>query len=197
MTQGPGDYKPSRRDMLRPVEYVGGSAIAAIFTGVITLVVTRDFKLARFDPATGKLEYLELDSNGKPVGTAGDKLGPACWALTDDARTAYLIRMSDSRLFRIDLANDGEQIPVADLGRMIEGKTVAAARVSQAAPVRAKGGRLAGRPERDTAVVAAQQPEPGRKPLAAYLAHLEPGAAHEQPDHGPDCTRRQECPRRG
>lgn len=46
MTQGPGDYKPSRRDVLRPVEYVGGSAIAAIFTGVITLVVTRDFTLA-------------------------------------------------------------------------------------------------------------------------------------------------------
>ncbi|MFE6254036.1 hypothetical protein [Agromyces sp. NPDC057865] len=46
MTQGPGDYKPSRRDVLRPVEYVGGSAIAAIFTGVITLVVTRDLTLA-------------------------------------------------------------------------------------------------------------------------------------------------------
>jgi len=46
VTQGPGDYKPSRRDVLRPVEYVGGSAIAAIFTGVITLVVTRDLTLA-------------------------------------------------------------------------------------------------------------------------------------------------------
>ena len=46
MTQGPGDYKPSRRDVLRPVEYVGGSAIAAVFTGVITLVVTSDLTLA-------------------------------------------------------------------------------------------------------------------------------------------------------
>lgn len=46
MTQGPGDYKPSRREVLRPVEYVGGSAIAAIFTGVITLFGTRDFTLA-------------------------------------------------------------------------------------------------------------------------------------------------------
>ena len=35
MTQPNGDYKPSKREMLRPVEYVGGAAIAAIFTGVI------------------------------------------------------------------------------------------------------------------------------------------------------------------
>lgn len=46
MTQSPGEYKPNRRDVLRPVEYVGGAAIAAIFTGVITLVVTRDLTLA-------------------------------------------------------------------------------------------------------------------------------------------------------
>ena len=46
MTQGPGDYKPSRREVLRPVEYVGGSALAALFTGAITLFATRDFTLA-------------------------------------------------------------------------------------------------------------------------------------------------------
>jgi hypothetical protein len=47
VTQSPGgDYKPSRRDVLRPVEYVGGAAIAAIFTGVVTLVVTRDSTLS-------------------------------------------------------------------------------------------------------------------------------------------------------
>ncbi|RZS63532.1 hypothetical protein EV187_3438 [Agromyces ramosus] len=46
MSQSPGEYKPSRREVLRPVEYVGGAAIAAIFTGVITLVVTRDLTLA-------------------------------------------------------------------------------------------------------------------------------------------------------
>jgi hypothetical protein len=46
VTQSPGEYKPSRRDVLRPVEYIGGAAIAAIFTGVVTLVVTRDLTLA-------------------------------------------------------------------------------------------------------------------------------------------------------
>ncbi|MDR5699342.1 hypothetical protein [Agromyces aerolatus] len=46
MTQQPEDrYQPSRRDRLRPVEYVGGAAIAAIFVGLITLMVTRDWTL--------------------------------------------------------------------------------------------------------------------------------------------------------
>ncbi|WP_235511265.1 hypothetical protein [Agromyces sp. Root81] len=45
MTNTPGEYKPSRRDMLRPIEYVGGAAIAAIFTGVVVLVTTRDLML--------------------------------------------------------------------------------------------------------------------------------------------------------
>ena len=58
MTQPNGDYKPSRRDMLRPVEYVGGAAIAAIFTGVITLVVTRDLTLALI--ATGGVFIIVL-----------------------------------------------------------------------------------------------------------------------------------------
>ena len=46
MTQSSGEHKPNRRDVLRPAEYVGGAAIAAIFTGVTTLVVTRDLTLA-------------------------------------------------------------------------------------------------------------------------------------------------------
>ncbi len=86
------------------------------------VVVTKDFKIARFDPATNKLEYLELASSGKDVGKSGDKLGPACWAITADAKAAYLVRMSDSTLFRIDLAAEGAKLPVADLGRMIDGK---------------------------------------------------------------------------
>lgn len=86
------------------------------------VVVTRDFKLARFDPATGTVGVAEFASDGKTIGSADDKLGPACWAITPDARTAYLIRMSDSTLFRIDLAADGPKVPVTDLGRLIEGK---------------------------------------------------------------------------
>ncbi|MFO0823577.1 MAG: hypothetical protein U0792_10760 [Gemmataceae bacterium] len=86
------------------------------------VVVTRDFKLARFDPASNKLELLELASDGKPVGAADDKLGPACWAITADAKAAYLIRMSDPTLFRIDLTAEGAKLPVSALGNLIEGK---------------------------------------------------------------------------
>ena len=46
MTQSPGDdFRPSRRDVLRPVEYVGGAAIAAVFTALIVLMSTRDWTL--------------------------------------------------------------------------------------------------------------------------------------------------------
>ena len=45
MTQPPGEFRPSRRDVLRPVEYVGGAAIAAVFTAVIVLVTTRDWTM--------------------------------------------------------------------------------------------------------------------------------------------------------
>jgi hypothetical protein len=45
VTQPPGEFRPSRRDVLRPVEYVGGAAIAAVFTAVIGLVTTRDWTM--------------------------------------------------------------------------------------------------------------------------------------------------------
>ncbi|MFB9308113.1 hypothetical protein BJY17_002419 [Agromyces hippuratus] len=46
MTNTPGEYKPSRRDTLRPIEYVGGAAIAAVFTGLVVLITARDLTLA-------------------------------------------------------------------------------------------------------------------------------------------------------
>jgi len=63
VTQPNGDYKPTRREMLRPAEYVGGAAIAAIFTGVITLVVTRDLTLALI--ATGGVFIIVLVGLGR------------------------------------------------------------------------------------------------------------------------------------
>lgn len=45
MSQSPDEYKPSRRQLLRPIEYVGGAAIAAIFTSLVVLMVTRDWTL--------------------------------------------------------------------------------------------------------------------------------------------------------
>ena len=46
MTNRPGDeHRPSRRDVLRPAEYVGGAAVAAVFTAVIVFFGTRDWNL--------------------------------------------------------------------------------------------------------------------------------------------------------
>jgi hypothetical protein len=94
VTQSPGEFKPSRRDVLRPAEYVGGAAIAAIFTGVITLVVTRDWTLTLI--AAGGVfivvlvvlallamamkpdasESAELDGPGAPDAPHGPEAGP-------------------------------------------------------------------------------------------------------------------------
>lgn len=38
-------FQPTRRDILRPAELVGGSAIAAIFVGLIVLFTTRQIEL--------------------------------------------------------------------------------------------------------------------------------------------------------
>lgn len=86
------------------------------------VVLSRDFQLVRYDPQTRQIEYLTLASDGQPVGRADDQLGPACWAKTADSAAAYLIRMSDSRLFRLDLNAAGPRVPVADLGRLLPGK---------------------------------------------------------------------------
>ena len=70
MTQSPGEYKPSRRDVLRPVEYIGGAAIAAIFTGVVTLVVTRDLTLALIGTGGAPVDGDDADHDDADDGDA-------------------------------------------------------------------------------------------------------------------------------
>ncbi|BDZ54804.1 ABC transporter ATP-binding protein [Agromyces marinus] len=46
MTNTPdGGYRPKRRDLLRPIEYVGGAAIASVFTSIIVFFGTHDWTL--------------------------------------------------------------------------------------------------------------------------------------------------------
>lgn len=45
-TPEPEFPKPSRRDVLKPLELLGGAGIAAIFTGLVVLLVTRDVVLS-------------------------------------------------------------------------------------------------------------------------------------------------------
>ncbi|HPD16935.1 MAG TPA: hypothetical protein PLE19_18460 [Planctomycetota bacterium] len=84
--------------------------------------ITRDFQLAQHDPATDKVGVRDIVVSGQRL-TADDlKLGPICWDLAADGRTAYLIRMSEPSLFAMDLASEGPTIVATNLGRMIEGK---------------------------------------------------------------------------
>ncbi|GAA1827070.1 hypothetical protein [Agromyces salentinus] len=46
MTNPNDDYQPTRRELLRPAEYVGGAVIAALFVGGVALFATRDLVLA-------------------------------------------------------------------------------------------------------------------------------------------------------
>ncbi|MFF2372104.1 hypothetical protein [Agromyces sp. NPDC058110] len=58
MSKPSGDYQPTRREVLRPAEYVGGAAIAAIFVGVVVIGVTRDVVLTAI--ATGGVFIIVL-----------------------------------------------------------------------------------------------------------------------------------------
>jgi hypothetical protein len=83
--------------------------------------VTKDFKLATYDPVTNTVTTADIVIDGKAV-AADPKLGPACWDITADGKTAYLIRMSEAVLYRIDLTGDGKTAAAANLGKLIAGK---------------------------------------------------------------------------
>jgi len=83
--------------------------------------VTKDFQLATYDPATDKVTVADIVIDGKRL-AADPKLGPACWDVTNDGKTAYLIRMAEAVLYRIDLSGDGKTAAAANLGKLIEGK---------------------------------------------------------------------------
>ncbi len=84
--------------------------------------ITKGFQLAQYDPATGKVSVRDIAVGGKSLGAEDLKLGPICWDLASDGRTACLIRMSEPSLFAIDLASEGPTVAATNLGRMIEGK---------------------------------------------------------------------------
>jgi hypothetical protein len=80
--------------------------------------ITKDFKLATYDPSTGKAELREIRVDGEAWTRANASAIPT-WNLAADGRTAYLILMNDARLLRIDLQSPGE---AKRLGTMVAGK---------------------------------------------------------------------------
>ncbi|HEV3439044.1 MAG TPA: hypothetical protein VG122_16880 [Gemmata sp.] len=83
--------------------------------------ITKEFKLATYDPTTDKVALADITVDGKPL-IAEPKLGPACWDVTADGKTAYMIRMSEAVLYQIDLSGDSKSVAARNLGKLIEGK---------------------------------------------------------------------------
>ncbi len=84
--------------------------------------LTDDFRLARYEPGTGKLTVRDVVVDGVRWKRPDDNAIPT-WQIAADGRTAYLILMNDARLIRLDLRPDGAGPVVGTrLGAMVEGK---------------------------------------------------------------------------
>jgi hypothetical protein len=86
--------------------------------------ITKDYEVARYDPATDKVSVDKLLVEGKPF---REVIGPDAvhpdWRLAADGRTAYLQLLNDLRMFQIDLGGaSGEPVRAQSLGNRIEGK---------------------------------------------------------------------------
>jgi len=68
--------------------------------------ITKDYEMARWDPATNKLSTQPILVNGKPIGKPDGGGWIPNWAITPDKKTAYLIRMSHPEIFKLDLSGD-------------------------------------------------------------------------------------------
>ncbi len=78
--------------------------------------ITKDFKLATYDPATDQATVQDVVVDGD-VWTRTTPSSIPTWQIAADGRTAYLILMNDARLMRIDLPTG----KAARLGTMVRG----------------------------------------------------------------------------
>lgn len=86
--------------------------------------ITKDYQVARYNPANDQVTVDELLLDGKPF---QDVVGPKAvhpdWRLAADGRTAYLQLLNDLRMFQIDLGGvAGKPVAVQSLGNRLEGK---------------------------------------------------------------------------
>jgi hypothetical protein len=86
--------------------------------------ITKDYEVARYDPASDKVTVDPLLVDGKPF---RDVVGPKAvhpdWRLAADGTTAYLQLLNDLRMFRVDLGGTaGKPVAAESLGNRVEGK---------------------------------------------------------------------------
>src|SRR5262249_14139658 len=87
--------------------------------------ITKDYQVARYDPATDRVTVDPLLVDGKPFAEyLGAKRIHPDWRITPDGQTAYLQLLDDLRMFRVDLsAPSGRPVVARDLGARVHGKT--------------------------------------------------------------------------
>jgi len=80
--------------------------------------VTKDFRLATYDPKTDRVTVRPILVDGKPW-TSACKV--PIWVGTKDGTSAYLILMNDPTLLRFNLLDAGKTVKPANLGKMTDG----------------------------------------------------------------------------
>jgi len=83
--------------------------------------LTKDFQLARYDPATERITVRSIMLDGKRL-TRKDASSIPIWQVTKDGRTAWLILMNDPTLIEMDLLSPGDTVTAKSHGKMTEGK---------------------------------------------------------------------------
>ncbi len=86
--------------------------------------ITKDYEVARYDPATDKVTVDKLLVDGKPFAeVVGPKAVHPDWRLAADGKAAYLQLLNDLRLFEVDLGGEaGKPVVAKSLGNRVEGK---------------------------------------------------------------------------
>jgi hypothetical protein len=86
--------------------------------------ITKDYEIARYDPATDKVTVDKLLVDGKPFAeVVGPKAVHPDWRLTADGKSAYLQLLNDLRIFAVHLGGPaGEPVKAISLGNRVEGK---------------------------------------------------------------------------
>jgi len=83
--------------------------------------LTKDFQIARYDPATEMITVRSVMVDGKRLTRAGRSSIPI-WQVAADGRTAWMILMNDPTLLEIDLLSEGPHLKAKAHGKMLEGK---------------------------------------------------------------------------
>jgi len=83
-------------------------------------ILTREFRLARYDPVSDKVTVRDIVVDGERFDGDGGRAVPA-WQVAPDGRTAYLTMMSNPVLLEFDLLEKGQAVHAVNHGLMIEG----------------------------------------------------------------------------